>query len=140
MIRRKKGQISVEYLIVVSFVTFIVLTILGISLFYSAQIQDSIKFNQLERFAKKIISSAESTFYSGEPSRTTINSYLPEGVTDIRIIENSLIFNVSSAGGTSVIAYSSTVPIEIEGTISTSSGLKKILITAEENIVKISGI
>ncbi|MBS3088690.1 hypothetical protein J4402_02820 [Candidatus Pacearchaeota archaeon] len=140
MIRKKRGQISVEYLIVVSFVTFIVLTILGISLFYSTQIQDSIKFNQLERFAKKIISSAESTFYSGEPSRTTINSYLPEGVTRIEVIENNLVFHVDSAGGTSIIAYSSKVPIEINGAISTSSGLKKILIVAEDNKVKISGI
>lgn len=142
MICKKRGQISVEYLIVVAFVTFVVLTILGISLFYSTQVQDSIKFNQLERFAKKIISSAESTFYSGEPSRTTINSYLPNGVKSIAVQENSLVFNIESAGGTSIIAYPSTVPINIPvgGEISTSSGLKRILIVAKENEVEISGV
>jgi len=53
---------------------------------------------------------------------------------------DNLVFHVDSAGGTSIIAYSSKVPIEINGAISTSSGLKKILIVAEDNKVKISGI
>ena len=140
MTLKKKGQISIEYLIVVSFVTFIVLTVLGISLFYSTQVQDSIKFNQIERFAKKVISSAESTFYSGDPSKTTINGYIPIGVIsiDINILENSLVFTVSSASGTSIIAYPSSVPIEMSATpLSASSGIKKILITAEQNKVLI---
>lgn len=121
---------------IISFVTFVVLTILGISLFYSTQIQDSIKFNQLERFARKIISASESTFYAGQPSKTTITAYFPRGVTSIEIIENSLVFSVESASGTSVIAYGSNVPIE--GTLSFSSGLKKIQIIAQTDKIEIS--
>src|SRR3989344_891063 len=131
----KKGQISTEYLILISFITFIVISILGVALFYSSQIKDTIKFNQLERFAQKIISTSESTFYSGEPSRTTINAYLPEGVTSIEITEDSLLIRIEGEGGTSVTAYPSTVPIE--GNLSTSSGVKKILIYADSEKVNI---
>lgn len=127
----KKAQISVEYLIIISFVALLLLTTLGFGLFYSAEIKDKIKFNQLERFAKKIITSAESVFYSGESSKLTITAYLPEGIQDVQIrnAEKIILFNVSTQSGTTVIAYSSNVPID--GTISPSPGLKRIEIVAQ---------
>ena len=131
----KSAQISVEYLIVISFVTFVVLTVLGLALIYSSQIQDTIKFNQLERFSKKTISAAESTFYSGAPSKSTITAYLPEGVKSVSVdeTENAIIIEIESSGGTSKIAYPSSVPIaQGNPAISSSSGLKKILIEAKE--------
>jgi len=143
----KSAQISVEYLIVISFVTFVVLTILGLALLYSSQIQDTIKFNELDRFTKKTISAAESTFYSGEPSRTTITAYLPRGVTEIYVDtnENAIIIEIESSGGTSVIAYPSSVPIEMpnsptDSPITPSFGLKKILVEATATNVKISQV
>ncbi|MBI2452012.1 hypothetical protein HYV50_02955 [Candidatus Pacearchaeota archaeon] len=131
MLDKKRGQISVEYLIVISFVTFVALSILGIALFYSAEIKDSIKFSQLEQFAKKITSSAERIYYSGEPSRTTISAYLPEGVQAVTIQNKDIIFNVSTSSGTSVIAYSSNVPIQ--GTITPTPGVKKIKLEIKSN-------
>ncbi len=136
--RIKKAQISVEYLIIISFVVLLLLTTLGLGLFYSAEIKDKIKFSQLERFAKKITTSAESVFYSGETSKLTFTAYLPEGIQSIQIMdaEKIILFNVSTQSGATIIAYSSNVPIS--GAISPSPGLKRVVVVAEANAAIIS--
>lgn len=132
----KKGQISTEYLILISFITFIVLTILGVATFYTSKVQDTVKFDEIEKSAKKIVYAAETTFYSGAPAKSTIEVYFPGGITDVEISENHLIFRVSSGSGENVIAYPSSVPIE--GTISPNEGLKIIRVTAEDDGIIIS--
>lgn len=134
--RCKSAQISVEYLIIVGFITFVLIGIIGIAFFYSGSIRDSIKMNQVSSLASKIISSSERVFYAGEPSKTVVSGYLPEGVDEIQIIENSLIFTVETGSGISKISFSSNVPIL--GTLESSKGLKKIKIEAKENHVEIS--
>src|SRR3989344_4622658 len=131
---KKRGQIGTEYLIVISFVTFVILSVLGIALLYSSQIKDSIKFNQIEKFSGKVISSAESVFYSGEPARVTITGYLPEGVTGVQIEGKDIVFSISTSSGTSSIGYSSKV--ELKGNIPASSGIKKLLIVANQTWVE----
>jgi uncharacterized protein (UPF0333 family) len=134
---KRRGQISIEYLIVISFVTFVVLSVLGLAFFYSSQIRDTIKTNQMQNFCNKIISSAESTFYSGEPSRNTVTGHLPEGITNISIIKNSIFVEMVTSSGTNKIAFPSNVPIN--GTIPKSAGYKKILLEAKLDKVQISG-
>lgn len=138
--KRNKAQVSIEYLIIVGFVTFVVMAIIGIALFYSGTIKDKIKENQVGNYANKIIATAESVYYAGEPSKATISGYLPESVKDIRIEENSLVITFSTSSGKNIIAYSSDVPIIESSTaeLSPSKGLKKIVVVAEENQVVIS--
>ena len=69
MLLTKRGQIATEYLIIISFVTFIIISVLGIALIYSSEIRDSIKSSQLDKLSDKIVSTSESVFYAGEPSK-----------------------------------------------------------------------
>ncbi len=132
----KRGQISTEYMILIGFILFLVTSMIGMAFVYVLDIKDSVKFNQVEKFADKLISSAESVFYSGEPSKITINLYLPEGIENIQIINQDVVFTISSNSGQNIIAYESNVPIQ--GTISPNPGLKKIVLTANANSVVIS--
>jgi len=136
----KCAQTSIEYLIIVSFITLIIIGILGVAFFYSNSIRDRIKILQMENFANKIISTAESVSYSGDPSKATIDVYLPEGVESISIHEgeNLLIISLQTNSGTTTNAYSSNV--EISGSITPSFGLKKIQIEAQANNVVITQI
>jgi len=141
MVKRGKAQVSIEYLLIVGFITFIIMGILGVAFVYSASINDRIKIIQMNNFANKIISSAESVSYAGDPSKTTITAYLPEGVESILIYEapeNLLVISLQSPSGTSTTAYSSNV--DISGTLTISSGLKKIEIKAESGVTKINQI
>jgi hypothetical protein len=124
----KKGQISIEYLILVGFITFAIIGILATSVFYSSAIRDRIKFNQLNAFAEKIIRSSEGVFYAGEPSKITITAYLPNGITGIEVLEKDIIFDISTESGDTKIAYSANVVME--GEINPSEGVKRISIFA----------
>ncbi|MFH1365695.1 MAG: hypothetical protein ABIH28_03865 [archaeon] len=132
----KKGQISVEYLVIIGFVTIVVIGILGIALVYSGAIKDKIKISQVTSFANKIISTSESVFYAGAPSKSTISVYLPENVEEILIIEDSLIISIQTSTGKNRISFSSKVPIS--GNLGISSGLKKIKIEAGSERVDIT--
>jgi len=123
----ERGQISMEYLIVVAFVVFAVIVILGISLFYTSSAQDQIKMSQLSAFAKKIIGSAEAVYYAGEPSKVTVTAYLPNGVQDIRVIDNNLVFTFVTS---SVLAFESEVSIHGGTILSLNEGLKRLVISA----------
>lgn len=131
MLEKKTGQVSIEYLIVIGFVTFIIISILGVAFFYYSNIKDKIIMTQLSNYANKIISTAESVFYAGEPSKATITAYLPKNVNQIEIIDNELVFTVYTSSGEDKIGFSSNVPISVLGTLQTSYGLKKIQIEAQ---------
>ena len=132
----KRGQISTEYLILIGFITFVIIGVLGVAFFYTNAVKDDIRFKQIQQFSEKIISSAESVFYSGEPSKITVTSYLPEGVNSIQIVGKEIIMNISTSSGQNIISYPSRV--NLQGAISANSGIKKIEITAQEDRVIIS--
>jgi uncharacterized protein (UPF0333 family) len=132
----KRGQISTEYLIVVGFVVFVLIGILGVAVFYSGGISDKIKVDQVRNFAVKVISSSEQVYYSGEPSKVVINAYLPSGVTGLDIIENSLVFNISTNSGDTRIAFGSDV--DISGSLSYSGGVKRISVSSTSSGVVLS--
>jgi len=132
----KRGQASFEYLILVGFVTLIISGIFAVALLYTNSSQDNVRITQITNFANKIISSSESMFYAGEPSKTTITAFLPEGVKNITIAENTLIISVQISSGLNVIGFPSKV--NITGDITHTPGIKKIVITAQEDRVLIA--
>jgi uncharacterized protein (UPF0333 family) len=136
--KKNRGQISLEYLILVGFVTFIIISTLAIAYLYSGSINDRIKVSQINNFAKKIVSTSERVFYQGEPSKATISVYLPDGVQDVSFFQNNLFVTLLTSSGTEKISISSDVPVE--GSITSGMGIKKIEIRAEENKVIVSQI
>jgi len=137
---KKRAQSSMELLILMGFLTFVIIGIMGVGYFYSNTINDRIKSNEINNFAIKITSTAETVFYSGEPSKSTILAHLPENVKDIEIINNTLIITYNLATGENQGAFQSNVPI-IENSLSqltTSSGIKNIVIIANQTHAIIS--
>jgi len=134
----RKLQTSIEYMVIASFVTFVVIGILGLAFFYSGSIEDRIRSTQLNTFATKIVSQSEKVFYAGEPSISSFTSFLPRGVTNIEVIQNNLIFTIQGHSGFDKIAFTSKVPISLSGNLTTTWGMKKIEVVAETNQVVIN--
>ena len=133
-----KAQVGIEYLIIFGFVTFAVIGVLALAVLYSNSISDSLAFSQLDSFANKIISTSESLFYTGEPSKLTITAYLPKGIEGIVIANNEILFTIRTSSGENKMSFSSKVPIS--GSLSSTSGLKKIQIQIESNRAIISQV
>ena len=141
MIKIKKSQVSIEYLIIIGFVTFTIIGILAIAFFYSGAIKDKIKTVHIGNYANKIVSTSESVFYAGKPSKATITTYLPDGIKSIEISGNELVITFQTSSGTNKITYLSNVPLsQGAGALSTTQGLKKIEITAQSDWAEISQI
>jgi len=131
-----KGQIGIEYMIVLSFVTLAIMVVLTFSIVFSSQVQDRIKLNQVENFAIQLVNSAETVFFAGEPSKTTIMLSLPAGVKDITVVPEGLVFQVVTTSGQNTRLFESNVPLQ--GSVPTTEGVHKITLTATEDFVEIS--
>ena len=132
----KRSQVSIEYIIIFGFATFILIGVLGLAFFYSGTIKDRIKITQVNNFANKVLSTSESVFYYGEPSKATISVYLPEGVLNISILGKTLYIETQTSSGIEKNGFQGKVPIT--GNITISPGIKKIEFLAEESRVLIS--
>lgn len=140
----RAGQISTEYLILLGFLVFIILAVLGASLFYSSLARDRLTFRTLEEFSGKIIGTAEEVYYAGEGARITVTAYVPAGVTSIYLMapttsssdKTLLMVSVSTSSGQQLTAYTSSVPLE--GNFSSSEGVKRFVISAAPDRVLIT--
>ncbi len=135
--KNKKAQIGTEYMIVIGFLTFAIMSILAFAFIFSNDIKDRIRLNQVENFANQLIGSSESVFFAGEPSKTTIRLYLPDGVENITIIQNAVVITTSVSGGQiNKRAFDSKVPLS--GSLTPGEGIRRIVIEARSSDVLIS--
>ncbi len=132
----KRGQAGIEYLIIVGFVSFAVLSVLLLSNYYSGLTKDKLRLNQADSFFIQVINSAETVFFSGEPSRVTISLYLPSGVESILINNELIVVTLRSSTGNNVKVYKSKVPIQ--GSITNNEGTKTLTVSAKSDHVEIS--
>lgn len=132
----KRAQASIEYMIIIAFVTFAIMSVLGLAIFYSGQVRDDIKLNQIENFAIQLINSAESVFFAGEPSKTTVRLSLPSGISSVDVSDEGLFFVVDVTGGQSKRLFESRV--RLAGSFNINEGSKKITLTANETHVIIA--
>jgi hypothetical protein len=84
-IAMKKGQVSIEFLSIFSFVFLMTVPLIIIFFDQAGFVKDAISENQIKNIAIKITDKAETVYYSGEPSKTTLKVYLPENVEAITI-------------------------------------------------------
>lgn len=134
---KKRGQAGTEYLILIGFITFAIMSVLALAYVYSDSIKDQLVLNQVENFANNLINSAESVYFSGEPSKIVVNLYLPDRVENISIIYDSLVISTITSNGINVRAYESRVPLE--GSLSSGFGTRKITLSATDDYVSVSG-
>ena len=134
--KKKRAQVGIEYMIILSFVTFAILIVLSFAIIYSNQVQDKIRLNQVENYAIQLISSAEVVFFAGEPSKTTILLSLPSGVSTVTFLPEGLLFDVITNNGLNSRLFESSVPLS--GSLDTNEGIKKITLTATNSSVVVS--
>lgn len=136
MKQKRRAQVGIEYMIIVSFVTFAVIVVFSLAIIYSGQTKDQIRLNQIENFAIQLINSAESVFFAGEPSKATVTLTLPSGVKSIQVTTEGLIFTVVTTSGENIRLFESKVPLS--GSINVNEGNKDIVLTATDTDVVIS--
>lgn len=124
-VKSKKSQFSMEYLLMMGF-TFMLL-IPTIILFAQQQnnIESDMSASQATQIARKIADKSEEMYYQGEPSRTTLKVFIPNGVENITFDNMTIIVYFKDSDGV-IHDIVQEAPVTINGTIGNSNGLHVI--------------
>lgn len=131
--RDKKAQVSMEYMIVIGFVTFVVLVLLIQSFFYKRQVENQVSTTQAEQIVRSIIDTSEQVYYVGKPTKTTLKVYMPAGVQSIEFPNGTLLLKIKTESGVSDITYPSKV--NITGSLSPNPGIRYIKVESRGTYV-----
>jgi hypothetical protein len=133
----KRGQISVEFTTVFGFVFLMMIPLIIIFFDQAGDIQDSVSENHLRNVGIKIADKAETVYYLGEPSKTTLKVSFPEHIENIQISGRSIIFSYRTA--TNKVDNMEIVSlVNVTGTLSPKAGIHYIQIEASGDEVSIS--
>ena len=85
MIIVKKSQISVEYMFIIGFVAVITIPLILIYSDFTQESGDEINSVQIRQVSRSIVDAAESVYYLGEPSQTSIKVNIPDNVVLVNL-------------------------------------------------------
>lgn len=131
-----KSQVSVEYMFVMGFAALITIPLLLIYYTYTADSSDSVAAGQATQISRKIVDSAESVYYLGKPSQTTLKVNFPDRIQSINLSSREVVFRMKLQSGVTDIVQVSAV--NLSGSLPTSQGIHVITIKAEDNYVLVT--
>ncbi|MBW2999985.1 hypothetical protein KY339_04895 [Candidatus Woesearchaeota archaeon] len=132
----KRAQISMEYVTIVGFVAAILIPMMIIFYTYSDQTEDQIISSQVDKISKKVADAAESVYYMGEPSKTTIKAYFPKNIENITVGNQEIVFFVHTKNGIDEVV--TVTSIDINGSLTSTSGIHHIDVQSKGTYVEIS--
>jgi uncharacterized protein (UPF0333 family) len=132
----RKAQVGMEYMILVGFLVVITIPLVLVYNSHYKSTSEQIISNQADQLGQKIIDTAESIYYLGEPSKTTIKIYVPQNIENLTIGNNEIVFGVNVGGGRDDVVKVSSVPIT--GFVSATPGLHTVEIKSHGSYVNIS--
>lgn len=133
---KRDAQISVEYMMIIGFATVITIPLIIIYYSFTQESDDEIASAQILQVTKKIVDAAESVYYLGEPSQTTLKVNIPANLISANLSGNEVVYKIKSKSGEADIVQSSS--INISGSLPIKKGAYTITIKAKSNYVNIS--
>ena len=104
------SQSSLEYLLVVALTFAIIVPTTYLFYSYSKESSQEISDAQVAKLGKSIVDAAETVFYSGQGSKTTLELNIPDNVDSAAVIDGrELVFNVTTSFGTSEVVFFSPI-------------------------------
>ena len=136
-IRKKKAQVSIEYMFIIGFATIVTTSLIIIYYSFTQESREEVTSSQIMQVVKKVVDAAESVYYLGEPSQTTLKINMPSNVVSTDLSSgNEIVFKVRTKGGESDIVQSSSV--NITGSLPTNRGTYTVTVKAKSDYVEVS--
>ena len=134
---KKDAQISVEYMVIIGFVTVITIPLIIIYYTFTQESNEEIASSQISQISKKIVDAAESVYYIGEPSQTTLRINVPDGVVSANLSSGKeVVFRVRSGRGEADIVQ--TTSVNISGSLPIRKGTYVVTVKAMPDYVNAS--
>lgn len=135
----KKGQVAIEYLMIVGFVLVVLIPGLVVYYNYTSSSQDKITTSKADKIAQEVVDAVDSVYYYGEGSQNTMTIDLPENVEYIYFEGKEMTIGIALENGdiTEIVRASD---VQMEGTIYNTPGKKDIIIKAFADKVVVNSI
>ena len=135
--RKKEAQISVEYMLLIGFVTVITIPLVVIYHNFIQDSNDEISSTQINQVARDIVDAAESVYYLGEPSQTVLKVNIPDNIVEADLSAGyEVVFKIrTKAGRTDIVQIS---PVNITGSLPINKGAYTITVRAKSDYVEVS--
>ena len=134
MKNKKKGQVSVEFITIFGFVFLMTIPLIIIFFDQTGSVKDSIASNQIRNIAIKLSDKAETVYYLGIPSKTTVKAHFPDNIEYITLSDRTIIFGYKDYNNNmhEIVAVSL---VNITGNISTEPGTHYIEVESLGDVV-----
>ncbi|MBU0666724.1 MAG: hypothetical protein ABIC91_00105 [Nanoarchaeota archaeon] len=132
-----KGQVSMEFLLIMGIAFVMLIPTLILFLTQSQDMQEDVTSVQLNKLAEELVLASDTVYYLGEPSKKTIKVYMPKFVESINFTMNRMLFNVDS--GHLKYTLLKVTAANITGNLSSEPGVHIIEIVSEGDTVRITG-
>lgn len=129
----KKGQVSMEFLMVTGFAFLLLIPVLILFLTQTQDINEDVTAAQVNKLGEELVGSVNNVYYLGEPTKKTIHAYIPKYVKSITFVNNLIIFNVDTGSFSYVVTKIAAA--NITGNLNSNAGLHTIEIIAQGNYV-----
>ncbi|KHO45843.1 MAG: hypothetical protein QS98_C0007G0001 [archaeon GW2011_AR3] len=135
---RHKGQVSMEYLLVVGFAMLMTIPVLIVFFQQTNELGNTFAVSQARTIVDGLAQSADEVYYQGYPAQKTIKAYFPESINSITIDGHEI--NIEMKMGNGLSDLFAVTAANVTGNVSTVSGPKWILIKASTETVNITQV
>ena len=87
---KKKGQFSVEYLLIVGFALIIIIPIVYYSYTSFTESQQEISAATVNKIGYEVVNTAKNVYFLGDYSRVTLDMNFPEGIQDVQTVTDTV--------------------------------------------------
>lgn len=131
---KKRGQLSMEYMLIMSFALLMTIPLLIIFFEQSSSAKDQINSGRAAQIGREIVDNAERVYYLGEPTTTTLKVNMPENINQIMITSRELTLRIETGSGLTDVTIESAV--NLTGSLLAAEGIQNIKIqSAGESVV-----
>ncbi len=124
-----------EYFAIVGMVLLFVLPIWAYMVSMQQQTGTQLSLSYASNTAKQIADTASLVYSQGPPAKIPLRIYIPDGVTNISIINNTIILNMTF--GNSYTYVYATSKAQMNGTLPITEGYYTVYVTAVNDHVNI---
>ncbi len=136
----KPAQASMEYIMIAGLVALVIIPTTFIFYRYASDSAEEIDRAQIDKLGRDIVSTAETVYYLGEPSRIVISERLPKNVRNISVEQDpatgTYLFEISVSHGGTISVFSFPTKVNIFSAFSSedfNAGVKNVRIEAKKD-------
>ncbi len=136
IMRIKKSQVAVEYLIMLGVILFLFSIVWGKVNQVAESTRINVRVSNAEAYLEKLKTNIDLVNFYGEPTKIEIIVYVPDGVNFVNLVNNQIILGVQTSAGETIMGVKTRA--NLTGSLPHKRGTYTVFIKASGEFVNLS--